>query len=103
MDRRIDTHGYFVGVLTGDALVHLEQVAVALADDVLAQPLDGGAEVEVHPIAAGPDSPALVADPLDGAGGDVTRHQVAITRVQAFEKVIAILLGDLVGWVPVPL
>src|SRR5882724_446183 len=103
MDRRVDAHRYVVGILTGDALVHLEQIAVSLADDVLAQALDRIAEVEVHSLAAGADPPAFIAHPLGGTGADVTRYQVAVTRVYAFEKIIAILCGDLVGQARVPL
>ena len=38
VDGRVDPHGDLVRVLTGDALVHLEEVVVALLDDVLAEP-----------------------------------------------------------------
>src|SRR4030095_11206480 len=103
MDRRVDAHRHVVGVLTGDALVHLEQIAVPLADDMLAQAPDRIAEVEVHPLAAGADPPAFIAHPLGGTGADVTRYQVAVTRVYAFEKIIAILCEDLVGRTRIPL
>ena len=47
MDRGVDAHRHVVGVLGRDALVHLEQVAVARPDDVDAEPLDGLLEIEV--------------------------------------------------------
>ena len=37
VDGGVDAHGDVVRVLAGDALVHLEEVAVALLDDVLAR------------------------------------------------------------------
>ena len=48
MKRRVNTHGHFVRVFAGDALVHVEQVAVAFANHVYAQPLDGIREVQKH-------------------------------------------------------
>ena len=95
--RRIDAHRHLVGVLVGDLLVHLEQVAVTLADGVLAQALDGSGKVQVHAAPARADAAAVVALFLGGAGGDVTRGQVAEARVLALQVVVALLLGDLVG------
>ena len=46
VDGGIDAHRHLVGIFAGDALVHVEQVAVALLDDVLAEALDGVAEIE---------------------------------------------------------
>ena len=53
----VDAHGDLVGVVPGDALVHLEQVAVSGGDGVLAQATDGLGEVQVdtaahHPLVA---------------------------------------------------
>ncbi len=50
VDGGVDAHRHLVRVLVGDALVHLEQVAVALLDDVLAEALDRLGEVEVHAV-----------------------------------------------------
>ncbi len=41
VDGGIDAHGNLVGVLVGDALVHVKEIAVALADGLLAQAPDG--------------------------------------------------------------
>ena len=43
----INTHGTLVGVLTGDVLVHLEEIAVALADGLLTKTLDGSGEIKI--------------------------------------------------------
>ena len=75
-------------------MVHLEEIAVAFLDDVLAEALDGVGEVEVHGHAGRPDAVALVATLLGGPGGDVARHQVAEGRVAALEEVVALGLGD---------
>ena len=48
MDGRENAHRHFVRVFTGDALIHVEQVAVAFANHVHAQPLDGIREVQKH-------------------------------------------------------
>ena len=62
MDSGVDPHRHLVGILVGDALVHLEQVAVSLPDDVASEPLDCVGEVEIDAKAGFPDSPSLVAD-----------------------------------------
>jgi hypothetical protein len=67
VDRRVDPHRHFVGVLTSDPLIHIEEIAVALADHMRAQALDRVGEVEVHAAPARPDAAALVADRLGGA------------------------------------
>ena len=93
----IDAHGHFVGILAGDALVHVEQVAVALYDDVLAQALDSLAEVEVDAQAGLAHAAAFVANGLGIARGHVARHQVAEAGIAAFQVIVALGLGNLVG------
>ena len=95
VDGRVDPHRHLVRVLVGDLLVHVEEVAVALADDVFAEPLDGVGEVEVDREARLADAAALVADRLGGARRDVARHQVAEAGIAALEVVVALGLGDL--------
>ncbi len=97
VDGRVDAHRHLVRVLAGDALVHLEQVSVALLDDMLAEPLDGVAEIEVNRQSAFAHAPALVAHHFGVAGSYVARHQVAETRVAPLQVVIALRLRDLVG------
>ena len=95
--RRIDAHRHLVGVLAGDLLVHLEEVAVALLDRLLAEPLDGVGEVEVDAVLLRPDAAPLVDHRLGVAGGHVARHQVAEARVLALQEVVAVAFRDLLG------
>ena len=60
----IDPHGVLVRVLAGDALVHLEEVAVALTDDVLAEAANGICEVQVDAIVEWADAVTLVDESL---------------------------------------
>src|SRR5690606_17162358 len=85
-----------VRVLARDALVHVEQVPVLLADALFAVALDGVAEVEVDAAATGTDAAAVVALLLRSARGDVARRQVAEARVLALEVVVARVLGNLI-------
>src|SRR5699024_1547800 len=98
--RWVDAHRNLVRVLSGDALVHVEQVAVLGFDGVPSHALDGVGEVQVHTQTSGADAASFVADVLGGTGGDVTRHQVAEGRVSTFQVVVALVLGDL-SWVAV--
>ena len=63
MDGRIDAHRHGVRVLAGDALVHLEEVAVALGHHVLAEAVVArypGTKVTIGPaIATGIDPAGL--------------------------------------------
>ncbi len=61
-----DLHGGLVGVVSGDLLVHLEEVAVAGADNVLAEAGDGVFEVEVNAESGRGDTTAVVANFLGG-------------------------------------
>ena len=101
VDSREDSHRDCVGVLAGDALVHLEQVAVALGDYVLAQALDGVAEVQIHGQPGFTHAAAFVADLLGVAGSHVARNQVAEAGVLALQVIIPLGFGDLGGRPPV--
>ena len=89
--------GHLVRILAGDAVVHLEEVAVALADGVLAEALDGFGEVEIDAEAGFADAAAFVADGFGVAGGDVAGDEVAEAGIAAFEVVVALGFGNLVG------
>ena len=91
---RVDAHRRLVRVLAGDALVHLEQVAVALLDGLAAEALERVGEVEVDRAAGRPDAAPLVADHLGVARRHVARHQVAEARVAPLEEVVALGLRD---------
>ena len=97
MDGRVDPHRAGVGVLARDHLVHLEEVAVALADRVHAEPLDGVAQVQVHGLTGGAHAAAGVAHLLGGPRGHVARHQVAERRVALLQEVGAVGFRDVRG------
>ena len=60
MHGRINAHRDLVRILAGDLFVHIEEVAVALADDLFAQAPDGVRKIQVNPQAAWPDPAAFV-------------------------------------------
>jgi hypothetical protein len=92
--RGVDAHRHRVGVLAGDALVHVEQVAVALSHGVLAVAADGIGEIEVDAVLERTNPPALVDDRLRIARGDVAWHEVAERGVLLFEVVVPLGVGD---------
>ena len=87
--------GVSYGILVGDALVHLEEVVVALPHDVVAEALDGGPEVEVDAVLQRADAAAGVALGLERPRCDVAGHEVAERRVATLEEVVAVAFGDL--------
>src|SRR5258708_20922571 len=93
----MEGYGDLVGILGRDVVVHLEEVAVALFDDLAAETTDGLGEVEIDAPPARPHSPALVAYFLRRARGDVARGEVPEARVLPLQVVIALRLGDLAG------
>ena len=90
----VDAHGTIVSVLSGDVLIHLEEVAVAFLDGFLTETLDGIREIQVNTESSRADSPALDAGLLGRAGRDVAGCEIAVARVFALEEVIAIILRD---------
>src|SRR5258706_9875223 len=95
MDRGINAHRYFVCVLPGNFLVHVEEVAVFLADLRLAHTANGIGEIEIDALAAWSDAAAFVANFLCGTRGNIAGHEIAETWVTPLEVIIAIFLGDL--------
>src|SRR5690606_41198002 len=76
---RSDPHRRLVRVFARDFTVHIKQVAVALADHVDSEPLDGIGEVEVHRTAGGPHAVPLVADGLDRKSTRLNSSHVKIS------------------------
>ena len=64
---RVDTHRHLVRVLSRDPLVHVEQVSVALLDDVDSETIDGIGEVEIHAVFQRADTLAGIDGALGGA------------------------------------
>ena len=98
VDGGVNHHRRLVGVLVGDFLVHLEEVAIFLFDDIFAEAADGVAEVEVDSKSRGAHAVAGIAAFLSGTAGDVAWHQVAEGWVAAFKVVVAFLFGYVVGF-----
>ena len=92
-----DHHRSLVGVLSHDLFVHLEEVAVAFADTILAETLDGILEVEENGETSLVDTETSVAALFGGAASHVARNEVAEGWVAALEVEVAILIGDVVG------
>ena len=97
VDGGVDAHRRLVRILVGDLLVHLEEVAVLLLDDLDAEAGDGVPEIEIDGQPGLADATALVADLLDVARGDVARDEIAEARILPFEEVVALVLGNLFG------
>ena len=94
VDGRVDPHGLLVRVLTGDPVVHVEQVSVFVRYGFQAITGNGRSEVQVHAVLQRPDSTALVAHRLGIAGRYVPGHQVAEGRVLTLQVVVTFGLGD---------
>ena len=97
MDGGVNAHGRLVRILAGNALVHLEQVAVALFNGVTAQTLDGVAEVQINGQTGFSHAAAFVAHHLGVARGHIARNQVAEAGIAPFQEIIALALGHLAG------
>ena len=94
VDSREDPHRGLVSVLPGDVFIHLKKVAVALADRLLSEAVDGIGKIKVDAQAAGTDTAPLVADFLGGSRGNIAWREVAEARVFALEKIITGVLGN---------
>ncbi len=95
MDRGINPHRNFIGVFSGNLLVHVEEVAVFFANDWFTHAADGVREVQVNAHAARPDPAPFIADFLGVARSDVAGNQVSETRVAPLEVIVALVFGNL--------
>ena len=91
---RINHHRLLVRVHVGNLFVHLEQVAVAGLDDILAEPFDSGLEVEEYGEPRFVHAETGIATLLGGTGSHVAGNEVTERRIPAFEVVIPVLLRD---------
>src|SRR6185369_851963 len=89
-----DAHRRLIGIFTGDALIHVEQIAVTLANAILAEAADGFAEIEINAEPAGSDAASFIAHFLGGTRGNVARGEVAEAGILALEKIIAIRIRN---------
>ena len=67
VDRGINTHRCLVSILTRNVFIHLEKIAVTLADGRLAQTFDRVGKVHVNPQPARTHPTPLIADFLGRA------------------------------------
>src|SRR5437016_11752929 len=96
MHRRIDAHRRLIRILAGDLFIHVEEVAVALADFVFAETFDGVGEIKINTETAWPNASPLIANLLRRARRDAAWGEVAVAGILAFEEIIAVCLGNLV-------
>ena len=94
VDGGVDPHRRLVRVFAGDAVVHVEEVAVALTDRGLAQAPGRVREVQIDSQAARPDAATGVAGFLGRPRRNVTRGEVAVRRILPLQVVVAVRLGD---------
>src|SRR5262249_19942172 len=97
VNRRVNPHRNLVRILAGDPLIHLKQVAVLLADGVLAQSLNRVGEIQVYAEPRITHTEALVADLLGGTRGHVARHEISKTRIPAFQVIVAVGFRYVIG------
>ncbi len=97
MHCRIDPHRLFICVLSRDALIHIEEIAISLFDFVAAEPLDRIRKIEIDAAAARTYAPTFIADVLGRARGYVARRQIAIARINSFEIVVAFAFRYVIG------
>ena len=67
MHRGINPHRRFVGVLSSDVLVDVEEISVTLANCVFAQTRYGIGKIKINTAATGADTTTFVAHFLGGA------------------------------------
>ena len=84
-------------IVAGDVRVHLEEVAVALAQHVDAEPPHGVRQVEVDGSPARPDPAPVSSIALQRARSEVPGHEIAEARVAALEEVVALRFGNVLG------
>ncbi len=89
-----DHHRSFIGVIVRDHLIHVEEVAVAIAHDIFAKTVYRILEVEVNGVAC-TYAKACVAALLGCTAGDVTGAEVTEGGIAAFEIEVAVLVGDI--------
>ena len=86
--------GKLTRIHVGDFLIHIEEVAIALAYCVDTKAVDSLREVEEHGKTGVVHAEALVATLLSGTRSNVARHEVTEGRIAALQVVVAILFGN---------
>ena len=91
---RVDTHRPLIRILIRDTLVHVEQIAVAFGNRVLAEALDGIREIQIHAQPARADTATIITGFLGGTRRNISRRQVAEARILPLQEVIALRFRD---------
>ncbi len=86
--------GTCVGILTGNPLVDIEQIAVLLANCFEAEPVNRIRKVQVHTLTVRPNAASFIAYFLRISRRDIAGYEVAETRVAVLEVVIALVFGN---------
>ena len=89
-----DLHRLLVGAYVGDLLIHIEEVAITLLDDILTQTLDSGLEIEEYRETRLVHTETGIATLLGGTRSNVARYEVTECGVTTLQVVVAILLLD---------
>ena len=98
VDSREDHHRVLIGVLVHDFLVHLEEVAVFLRNDIFAEALDSVGEVEEDSETCVVHAEAFVATLFGSTRSHVAGHEVTEGRIAALQVVVAVFLGDIASF-----
>jgi hypothetical protein len=96
VEGRVDTHRNLIRVLARDPLIHVEEIAIPLTDNVAAEAIDGVAEVEVDAEPGLSDTESRVTGLFRSPGRDVARGKVTEARILSLEIVVAFIFGNLV-------
>ena len=96
MDGRIDAHRHLVRIFVRDPLIHFEQIAVALSNDVLAQTPDRIGEIEIDAQSGLAHAAAFIAYGFGIARRHIARHQIAEARITALQIIIAFVFRNLI-------
>src|SRR4029077_458163 len=83
-------HGLDAGIDAEEFFVNFED-ALKFAVERFARDV---ADVEVHGGLSGESKSFLIDDAMNGAGGDVTRNEIAVFGIPLFEKIEAFVFGN---------
>ena len=81
-------------ILPGGAAVHLEQIAVTLAQGGCAQPTERLGEVQVDRPSGRANAPPASHTATVAREAEIARAEVAVARIEPFEEVVPVSLGD---------
>ena len=91
----VNAHRNLVRIFIGDALVHLEQIAVALANYILTKSFDRVRKIEIDTEPTLAYTTTFVAHLLGPARSDVSRSEIPETGILPLQVVITLALRDL--------